>query len=351
MISREDVDSILHSATQAPSGDNSQPWRFRIDADSISILNTVGKDYSPYNYKERGSIFAIGAAVENAVITANSFHLRTDVSLFPDQSDPDVVATLRFQPSETLSKDPLAPYVESRMTNRKPYAKKALHGDHRTELLNVFHSASGCSLSLIETSSSIARFGKLVSLSDQLIFEEQAIHDAIFSSIRWTRDEEQANRGMYIKTLELPPPALLLFKHLRHWSNAQRLNRISIARFIAAQSAKVYSHSAAIGMITIPNEDSKEYVMAGRAFERLWLTATKLGIQLQPMAALPYLAQRITEGSAEELSENHQRQIQEQYDEIRSLFSNPPGITAMMFRVGYGPLPSAHSLKASPKII
>ena len=59
---------------------------------------------------------------------------------------------------------------------------------------------------------------------------------------------------MYIKTLELLPPAQILFRKLQNWRFLTFMNRFGISRFIASQSAAgVFTASAAIGMIVIPD--------------------------------------------------------------------------------------------------
>lgn len=65
----EDIKKILEAAVQAPSGDNSQPWRFEIrDRDGeIRIFNIPERDKSLYNYGQMASCVAHGALIENNV--------------------------------------------------------------------------------------------------------------------------------------------------------------------------------------------------------------------------------------------------------------------------------------------
>jgi hypothetical protein len=343
MIPTERVDKILWLAAHAPSGDNAQPWRFKTHESVIDLYNIPGKDYSPYNFLERGSLFAHGAVVENILIASSSLGYAADIALFPKTGDKDCVAEITLSENQ-VSADPLAAYIETRLTNRKPYKKISLLPEHKNKLLEAIRHAGFGSLSLLEQRRDITSFAKTVSLSDRLIFEDKKIHDAIFGSIRWTPEEEKEQAGLYIKTLELPPPAQVLFKTLKNWKTLTLLNRIKISHFIASQSAKNYEASSAIGMLTIPADTPEDFVKAGRAFQRLWLTATELVVSLQPVTALAYLAQRIGAGEGG-LSAEHASQVMHAQEKINALFDNPPGTVAMMFRVGYGPRPSAHSRK------
>ena len=83
----------------------------------------------------------------------------------------------------------------------------------------------------------------------------------------------------------------------------------------------------------------------------MWLTATNLGICIHPMAAIPYLAQRISAEETESLSVEHIRLINEAHSEISDAFElKQKEIIAMLFRAGYDGEPPARSLKLPPII-
>jgi hypothetical protein len=315
MIPRDHITRIIYFAAQAPSGDNAQPWRFEVHGNEIELFNVPGQDYSPYNFRERGSYFAHGAAIENLVIAASSFGYSTEVALFPDAGDDTHVAHLTLAETHAAT-DPLFACIIERVTNRKPYRQKALTPDHQNQLSAVAMQK----FLMVSDPAQIKQFAKTVSLSDQLIFEEKSIHDAIFHSIRWTPDEEKEKRGMYIKTLELPPPAKAMFSLLRNWRILTALNHIGISKFIAGESAKVYASAPTIGMVIVPDTTTTSYVEAGRSFERFWLMATQLGVGIQPVTALAYLAERVAAGDAGELSPQHATEItQAQENDQRNL--------------------------------
>jgi Nitroreductase family len=146
----------------------------------------------------------------------------------------------------------------------------------------------------------------------------------------------------------------MLFKLFKNWNILTQANKVGISKFIAMQSAKNYATSSAIGILMIPNgheEDSASYVKVGMAFQRLWLTAASLGLSLQPLAALPYLANRVKAGDAGELTSPHASEVVDAQSHIMELFGNPPGTVAMIFRIGYAEAPSAHSKKSEPGIL
>lgn len=57
-ISRESIQKILEIAVNAPSGENCQPWRFRVEGEKIWVYNNPESDQSLYNYAQCGSLVA-----------------------------------------------------------------------------------------------------------------------------------------------------------------------------------------------------------------------------------------------------------------------------------------------------
>src|SRR4051794_35438247 len=65
---------LLATAALAPSGDNTQPWRFVVDRDAGTIALEVdaSRDPSPMNVGGRMARIAVGAALENLIREARS---------------------------------------------------------------------------------------------------------------------------------------------------------------------------------------------------------------------------------------------------------------------------------------
>ncbi|MEK7086169.1 MAG: hypothetical protein AAB951_00095, partial [Patescibacteria group bacterium] len=341
------LSDVLNRAVNAPSGDNSQPWRFSFDKNTVTLLNLADADATLYNFRQRGSYFAHGAVIENISILASEQGYRIEVAMFPDV--PDATARISFIP-ETPRAMPLARAIGQRATNRKPYQRVPLQAEHRHALLDAIADRDGVALRFVEGEDALASLARTVSVNERLLMENRTLHDFLFSMIRWSRDEERAAPGLYLKTMELPPPVQLLFRFvLRHWTAVRLLNFIGLSRFIPIQSAQSYRASSAFGAIVLANDTDSDFISAGRAFERVWLTATALGMSVQPVTAIPYLAQRVSAGEASVFSQTHQEMIRRANSALSEAFGLQGGEhIAMLFRIGYGDTPSATSTKMSP---
>jgi hypothetical protein len=93
---------------------------------------------------------------------------------------------------------------------------------------------------------------------------------------------------------------------------------------------------------------ARTYFDGGRALQRIWLCATKLGLAVQPMTALLYLFVRLEEGNGEGLEERERRELTALRARFRDKFPVSPTAgtqEVMMFRVAKAGAPSARSLR------
>lgn len=348
--SRAFLRGMIKRAVNAPSGDNSQPWRFRLKGDVITLLNLPNADVTLYNFRQRGSYFAHGAVIENLSILASEQGYHLSVSLFPNI--PDATAQISFAPGTPVA-GPLIRAIEQRATNRKPYRQVPLETGHRRALLDAIKDRESVELRFVEEKDAIASLARTVGVNERLLMENRTLHDFLFSIIRWSHEEEHTMPGLYLKTMELPLPVQLLFRFvLRYWIAVRLLNLIGLSRFIPTQSVPIYAASSAFGALVLTGDADVDFISAGRAFQRVWLTATALGMNVQPVTAIPYLAQRVAAGEDTAFSIPHQALICEANDAISDTFHlQGKERIAMLFRIGYGDRPSAISSKAPPVIL
>ena len=349
MIRRDVLQDILNLAVNAPSGDNAQPWKFKIDGTTVSVFNIPDKDGTLYNYKQRGSLVSHGAVIENIVIIAKQRGLTTKVQILPDEKD----CTAKIEFSEgTIAHQELFNAIPLRATNRKPYTGEALTAQQKEKLFASAKDANG-ELRLVESSQLIKELSLALSLNEQLLMENRELHDFLFAMIRWTKEEEQRTSGLYVKTMEFPTPVQLLLRFVVvHWGATQFLNKIGLSKVIPKQSSALYATSSAFGAICIRNSSETSFIEGGRALQRVWLTATSLGLSIQPVTALPYLMQRIEDKDIRSLSKEHVAQIEDSYAHIRLAFNlNDEERIALLFRLGRGDAPTAVSMKHPPLMI
>jgi hypothetical protein len=350
---KQDIEKIIFAGTQAPSGHNAQPWEFVVEGDTIHIVNLPDEDTTIFNFNQNGAFIAHGAALENMIIAAAEYGYEAVPIIDTEMRVKNSIVSLRVTKKD-VPKNSLYPFIATRLTNRTPYKNIPLTQEESADLFTSAKQIGAGSFQLVEEKSKRKQLAKAFSINDRMLFENFAMHQAVFPHLNWTEEEEKTKkRGLYLKTLELPPPIQKAFKLFARWPIARFLGKIGMGKMAAKQNDGLYASSPAIGAIIFDNESLENFVLSGRMLQRIWLTATKLGLDLAPLAGTLYVTKRILSGQASEFSPEQIRLFTEAHQSLYDVF----GINMkekkilMTFRMGRGSKPTAHSVRALPRII
>jgi hypothetical protein len=294
-VSPAQVQDLVRAATLAPSPDNNQPWRFRFDDGKLLVYEDPARGL-PSDVCSMFAMLALGAAVENVVIEATRHGLAAECRLSLRESDgnfrgakgDDVesIAEILFSPGAQA--DRLADVLEKRCTNRHPYSREPVATSALNQIASAAERFDGCRLTWLVDRSLIRRVSKLVAVADRVRFERAEFHAELYRQLRFTPAEAERTRdGLDLRTLGLPPGGGLVMRLLKSWPLVRTLNHFGLSRALTAPSAVQVRNSGAVGVLTVANAAPRSFFAAGRAFERLWLTATDLGLSLHPVASLP----------------------------------------------------------------
>jgi len=343
------IKSILEKGVRAPSGDNCQPWRFEVRSNEIKLYNLPERDASLYSWGQRPSYIAHGAWLENVFIAAAHYGRAVDYELFPDSTNPNLVAKLSLREGKNYSAD-LFEAIDKRATNRKPYKKEPLPEEIRQEILETGAEIGEGEVRLAEEPDKIKALGRIAAVNEEILFHNRRLHEFFFDHINWTKEEDEKRRlGFSVDTFEIPPPAKMMFKLARNWRTLQFMNKLGFAKLVAKQNSKTYGAAAAMGIITVPQNTPKDFLAAGRILERLWLKLTSRGLSLQPLTGIIFLNHRITAGEGSEISEKQKAIVLNAYNLLKSVFNINNKIIAIMFRAGDGGLPTARTHRLDVK--
>lgn len=349
MTSREIITNIIHAGVSAPSGGNSQPWKFEVRGDEITVIALPLKDHPVLNFRYRGTWVAHGALIENIKIAALEHGYDAGVEIFPNKEDQNIAARVMLGKSE-LKPSRLYDSITRRTTNRKPFALAPLTAGERSELLEA---KSGLDVEVIlrEKPEELADLGEALSVNEAVMLENRLLHGLFFKEVVWNeREERERGGGLLAKTLELKPPQRFMLSLCRRWGVMNFLNKFGMARIIAKDNAKIYASAAAMGVVVV-RDDDQAFITAGRAMERIWLTATHMGLSFHLITGILFFSQKLNAGETREFSSEHIDMIKAAHEKVTSIFGVKTGVIALLFRVGKDGEPSAHSLKPSPTIL
>jgi hypothetical protein len=344
MIPKRDLEKILEASVQAPSGSNSQPWRFVLDMDVLSIMALPDKDHPILNFKNRGTLVAHGALIENLCIASRNLGYEPKIELFPYDKNPNFIANVTFD--NTIKKDDLTTdIIFKRSTNRKLYEDYSLSTDLKNHLLkNVPNTVE---VLVLDDKAKMRVVGTALSVNEVIMLENRQLHSLFFDEIVWSKEEEDLKKsGLYIKTMELKPPQEAVLRLLKRWGLMKIFNLFHFSKLIAADNAKIYSSGSAMIAIVCKDVD-RDFLECGRAMQRIWLNAIRCGLEAQIISGIPFLWQRIFLGDDSfSFSENEKLTINDSYEKLLNSFDVKNGIISLVLRVGKADQPSARSSKS-----
>lgn len=327
---------ILAEAVWAPSGDNSQPWSFKISENVVDIFAHPEKDHPLLNVDSRGTLLAIGALAENIVICSPAQGLSAKVEGLRDAR----VVRVVFSEATTIT-HPLAHAVRERHTNRGPYTDVPPSSEFLSFLEEVAKSYPPCAVRVVSEREKVQRIAKAASMMEKTALLTPELHRLFFESIIWEKDKNiRGEEGLYIKAMELPAPVQLLFGALRSWRVTRALNKLGFASAAAASNARTYARTGAMLAVVVPDMSPKTVIMAGRGMQRIWLEAVAHGFAAQPLAGLLYAAQYVKAGGSI-IDRKLASEVLEAKEAIHDSFGIKSGEVAMMLRVGTPLRPSS----------
>lgn len=339
----ERIRQILEAAILAPSGDNCQPWRFAVGENRIDLYDDPAADTSYYNYRQRASLVAHGALLENIAIVAPSLGCNAGMELFPAQDRPDYVARITLAECPPTPNE-LVPCLAGRTTNRRRYQGGGLDAAQLAALSPAAGDLPEVSIFLTSQRQELERLAEVICLSDRLVFENRRLHSFLFEHIRWTDEEaDRCRDGLDIKTLELSAVDTLAFKLLKNWGLANFLGKLGATRAVADNARTLARSASAIGVILGRSREPLTYLQGGRLLQRTWLQATRLGLSFHPMAGICFLMQRVAAGDAGELAPRHVRLIEAALGEVAMVTGEPAPNVMSLFRVGVAAAPGRRS--------
>ena len=341
------IADILELARWAPSGDNTQPWRFEVIDDHHFIVHAFDtRDHCVYDLDGHPSQIAHGTLLETIAIAASSHGLRAEIKRRPDLPDarPDYLVDLI--PDGALHPDPLLPYIRQRSVQRRPMRTTPLTASQK----QVLQDAVGklYTVRWFESGGQRWRLAKLMFDNAKLrltLPEAYPVHrDIIEWNARFSEDKvpDQA-LGLDAMTLKLMRWVMTSWQRVAFfntWLAGHLTPRIEMdllpGLFCAAHFCLLANRKP---------ESVDDYVAAGRVVQRFWLTATSLGLGLQPELTPLIFARYVREDRRFSESTAAWMLAQTLAGRLKTVLAEDTHRTLFLGRVGYSPVPWARSLR------
>lgn len=310
-------------ALLAPNPHNLQSWlidlrqpdELRLHVDRARLLPAT----DPFG---RQILIGQGTFLELLSIAAAADGYATDIDYFPDgvfaadALDARPVARVRFRRQPGIAVDPLHAQIVHRRSNKEPYENRPLDPGHAAALAAV-HDARQARLDLVTAADRTARLRDIT--RDAMMIEMKTLR-TLKESIDLTRigaDEIAASPD----GIDLHGPMFWWLKRLGLMTPEKAMTPGTMAYQGGIDYALGWANAThAFGMLATPDNSRMSQVTAGRAYVRLNLKATELGVAMHPVS-----------------------QVLQEYPEMAALqaeFRREAGLAGaetvqMLFRLGY----------------
>jgi hypothetical protein len=233
---------------------------------------------------------SLGCLLTNLLLAAEHFDLGYQVERFPDGIDAETIAVVKFQEDGGASpKFPpyLFPEITERHTNRGAYDERPIKAD-KIEAMKEAVGDGGFRLDVLTDPAERAAMAEVLGESHRIQLGNKAFRKDLARWIR--RNDEDAWDGL--------PGYAFGYSDFESYFGKFVFGTFDTSASRARKEMALMKASPAVGVLSTDAEDKRIWVEAGMRFEKLFLTATKLGVRFdlfsQPVA-IAELRERMTE--------------------------------------------------------
>ncbi|QTE28105.1 nitroreductase family protein [Pengzhenrongella sicca] len=274
--------ALVRAAVLAANAHNTQPWTFRVADSHIDLFADGARSIGAMDPLSRELDISLGCCLENLVQAGLPNGFTTTVTVLPDSADAAHVARVDLT-STTPVGSAMFDALASRHTNRGAYDTARPVAGARLAALAALVDAPATQLVWFTSAHDKEAFGALTIGATKAIIadEEQAADDFAWYRTDWQEIQERKD-GITIDPSGQSPVIRALSKIVPvsrdqnndGWLRGTRDTQIPTA--------------AAFGALVVDDPlDRVQRLNAGRSWQRMQLSATSLGLAMQPLCQVP----------------------------------------------------------------
>ncbi len=291
---------LIDAARWAPSGDNTQPWRFEVvTGDHLRVHGFDTRTWCVYDIDGIPSRIALGAMLETLRIAAAEQNQGLSIHWVSDQpSHAPIVDVFRMAPGSATATG-LAGAIRTRSVQRRAMSPRALSPDHKRAIERAVAGTDGAFECIwLESLRDKVAIARILSASSYLRMTLEETHETHVRVIEW---------GAKTSATKIPDQAIgldPLTLRLMRWVMRTPRRALTVARYFGGTWAPRFqldwipglASSAHLAIVPVHKSNTGKDVVVpvevalGSAVQRGWLTAEQHGIRMQPEMAAPIFA-------------------------------------------------------------
>jgi hypothetical protein len=277
---------LLKYAVLAPSGPNTQPWKFSINDDQVSLIADFTRSLPSVDPTDRTLYISHGCLLTNLLVAAEHFGFGYNLKCLPEGLSGDRTAAVQFskEPAEQRFPD-LFREVTKRHTNRMKYEDRAIEDETLLRLKDCVNK-DGFKLDIITGKEGRTEMADILARAHKIQLGNKAFRKELAS---WVRpNTSDAMDGL--------PGYSFGYSDFESFFGSFIFGTFDMSKSRARIETSYMEESPAVAVLSTQKEDKFTWIKAGILFETLFLTATKLGVRFdlfsQP-TAIPQLRDKM----------------------------------------------------------
>jgi hypothetical protein len=260
---------LIKDATKAPSGHNTQPWKFMVNENQIILKPDYSKRLKVVDPDDHELFISLGCALENLTLSAKAHNISPKVDMnFKDGYDEIVVDLTE---SKNIQKDNLYDFISSRQTTRSEYKATPISKEILDQLTDL-EECDDVQIMLFTHKQQIEGLTPYIIEGSNLQFANKEFVEELVSWCRFSKKAAQEKGdGLWSASMGFP-------------NMPKSIGSFVMKNFVSAKSeakrwANLIEKSAGFALFVVKENTKSNWVELGRRFQRFALKSAQLNIR------------------------------------------------------------------------
>ena len=265
---------LIKFAILAPSNHNSQPWKFQVSDQEITIMPDFDRSLPASDCNNRQLYISLGCAVENIVIAGDYYGLKS-ATQYSQQKD-RLCTKISFKQLTSRSRDinHLIFYIPKRHTNRNQYTDRLPTKSFLDHIQD--YAQPDIQIATVRNKNQKYAIVDIVMQATNTAMENKEFRRELSQYIK--SNFTHSAIGMPGFTIGMPTPISLIAPQIVKYLNVAKLSK-------KRDEALLKRYTPMFGIISSKTDSEQNWLEAGRVYEHIALQAEKQTIKTAPMAA------------------------------------------------------------------
>jgi hypothetical protein len=272
--------ALIRCATLAASSHNTQPWKFSIEADGMTVHPDFSRRCSVVDPDDHHLFVSLGCAAENLLVAAQAAGLQGCLALDPAHD----VGNIRITFEQTApQRSSLFDAIEHRQCTRSEYDGRAVPVAD-LKALELSGSSDRGQVLILTDKAAIEAIGEYVAAGNATQLTDEQFVAELMSWVRFNRAEAaRLGDGLFGGSVGMP--------QVPRWLGKTIMSLAVSPEKQTDKDLKQIRSSAGVAVFVSNANDKRHWIDAGRRYERVALQATALGVRNafinQPLEVTP----------------------------------------------------------------